>query len=111
MHDNLASVRSRILETLRAHNGKARFITELGALLKRSHVSKEELEQGITHLAAEGAIVVRDNFCADPHLENVDLRIAALVEDRTEGYAAALHEIDLAWNKWLGEFLANHRCG
>jgi hypothetical protein len=24
---------------------------------------------------------------------------------------AALKEIDLAWNKWLGEYLANHRCG
>jgi hypothetical protein len=28
-----------------------------------------------------------------------------------EAQVAALHEIELAWNKWLGEYLANHRCG
>jgi len=44
-------------------------------------------------------------------LAEVDLRVAALVQGGAEGYAAALHEIDLVWNKWLGEFLANHRCG
>ena len=41
------------------------------------------------------------------------LRVAALV-DESEGanaQVAALREIDLAWNKWLGEYLANHRCG
>lgn len=111
MQDSLTGLRSRVIEDLRAHNGKARFFTELVASLKRLNVSQEELEQVIAQLAAEGSIVVRDNFCADPHLENVDLRVAALVEDRSEGYAAALHKIDLAWNQWLGEFLANHRCG
>lgn len=81
------------------------------ALLRRSNISNEELDKVITSLSNEGLVVVRDNFCADPHLAEVDLRVAALVQGGAEGYAAALHEIDLVWNKWLGEFLANHRCG
>jgi hypothetical protein len=64
-------------------------------------------------LEAAGVIVLRDHYCADPHLAEVDLRVVALL-DRSAGaeaYAEALHRIDLAWNKWLGEYLANHRCG
>jgi len=92
---------------------KALFISEIAASLRRSGIGKEELDQAITELAAVGSIMVRDHFCADPHLEYVDLRVAALVENQSDadGHAVALHEIDLAWNRWLGEFLANHRCG
>ena len=92
---------------------KARFITEIAALLRRSGVAKDEIEHAIAELAGAGAIMVRDHFCADPHLAQVDLRIAASIESQpeTDGHAAALHEIDLTWNRWLSEFLANHRCG
>jgi hypothetical protein len=88
-------------------------MTEVAASLRRFNVGKDEMEQALSELQAEGVVIVRDNFCADPHLANVDLRVAALV-DESEGanaHAAGLHEIDLAWNKWLGEYLANHRCG
>lgn len=106
-----AQVREAVVTILSSGGKKARFMTEVAASLRRVNVSKDDLEQVITELATDGAIVVRDNFCADPHLAEVDLRVVALVEGGQEGYAAALREIDQAWNKWLGEFLANHRCG
>ena len=98
---------------LRQHAMKARFMTEVVAALRHANVGKEEMEQAVAELQTEGAVIVRDNFCADPHSANVDLRVAALVasDGGADGHAKALREIDLAWNKWLGEFLANHRCG
>jgi hypothetical protein len=27
-----------------------------------------------------------------------------------EGHRKAIREIDEAWDKWLGSYLANHRC-
>ena len=87
-------------------------MTEVAASLRRFNVGKDEMEQALADLQAEGAVVVRDNFCADPHLAGVDLRVVALVESGSgDGHVAALREIDLAWSKWLGEYLANHRCG
>ena len=57
--------------------------------------------------------MIRDNFCADPHLTGVDLRVVALVEsvDGGDPQMSAIRLIDEAWNKWLSEYLANHRCG
>ena len=110
---DLAGVKSAVVEALRHRTRKARFMTEVTASLRRFNFGKDELERALSELQAEGVLVVRDNFCADPHLANVDLRVAALV-DESEGadaQVAALREIDLAWNKWLGEYLANHRCG
>ena len=102
-----------VVDALRQRSKKARFVTEVTASLRRFNFGKDELERALSDLQAEGVVIVRDNFCADPHLVNVDLRVAALV-DKSEGadaQAAALREIDLAWNQWLGEYLANHRCG
>src|SRR5215469_3754062 len=55
----------------------------------------------------------RDHFCADPHLEGVDLRIATLAESAggADPQMSAIREIDNAWDKWLADYLANHRCG
>lgn len=110
---NLISAKKSVVGLLSGPSKKARFTTEVAASLRRFDVGKDELEQALTELQAEGVIVVRDNFCADPHLANVDLRVAALVDESygAEAQVIALHEIDLAWNKWLGEYLANHRCG
>jgi len=110
---NIAGAKKAIADALRQRSKKARFMTEVAAALRRFNVGKDEMEQAMSELQAEGVVIVRDNFCADPHLANVDLRVATLV-DEAEGvnaHVAALHEIDLAWNKWLGEYLANHRCG
>jgi hypothetical protein len=64
-------------------------------------------------LERDGAVMVRDHFCADPHLAGVDLRVATLMEagQGEDPQVAAIRRIDEAWNKWLSEYLANHRCG
>jgi hypothetical protein len=110
---DLGTVKKAIIDTLRQRSNKARFMTEVAASLRRIDIGKNKLEQALTELQAEGVLLVRDNFCADPHLAEVDLRVAALVDETVgaEAQVAALHEIELAWNKWLGEYLANHRCG
>ncbi len=110
---DVSGAKLAMIEALRQHANRARFMTEVAASLRRFNVGKENMERALGELQAEGVVIVRDNFCADPHLANVDLRVAALVDHGfgAEAHAVALHEIDLAWNKWLGEYLANHRCG
>ena len=112
MNTNVSVVKQVIVEALR-DRAKALFVTELAASLRRKRVGKDQMENALAQLAAEGTVMLRDNFCADPHLANVDLGVAAVVNQGagTDAHAAALQEIDLAWNKWLGEYLANHRCG
>src|SRR5262245_5804171 len=112
-NSNITNATSAILSVLRQGNQKALFVTELAAALRRKKVGNDEMEKALAQLAADGTVMLRDNFCADPHLANVDLRVTALVDEtkRADAQVAALREIDLAWNKWLGEYLANHRCG
>jgi hypothetical protein len=109
----LSGAKKAVIDVLRNRAKKACFTTELGVALKRARVGKEELEQALADLQAEGVVMIRDNFCADPHLAGVDLRVAALIEsiDGADPQLSAIREIDNAWNKWLGEYLANHRCG
>lgn len=110
---NNSGAKGAVINLLRQRSKKARFMTEVVASLRRFNLGKEEMEQALSELQAEGVVIVRDNFCADPHLANVDLRVVAVVDETAgaDAHALALHEIDLAWNKWLGEYLANHRCG
>ena len=110
---SLTGAKKAVIEVLRSRAKKARFTTELAVALQRSRVGKEEMEQALADLQAEGVVMIRDNFCADPHLAGVDLRVVALVEsvDSADAQLSAIREIDEAWNKWLGEYLANHRCG
>jgi hypothetical protein len=107
------SAQKALIDMLRHGAKKARFVTELAAALARSHIDKEQMEQALSELQAESIIMIRDNFCADPHLAGVDLRVVALVEsiDGADPQLSAIRQIDSAWNKWLGEYLANHRCG
>jgi hypothetical protein len=107
------SAKKALIDMLRHGAKKARFVTELAAALARSHIDKEQMEQALSELQAESIIMIRDNFCADPHLAGVDLRVVALVEsiDGADPQLSAIRQIDSAWNKWLGEYLANHRCG
>jgi predicted transcriptional regulator len=109
----LSGAKKAVVDALRQRSKKARFMTEVAASLRRFNVGKDEMEQALSELQDEGVVIVRDNFCADPHLANVDLRVAALLDEANgaDAHALALHEIDLAWNKWLGDYLANHRCG
>ena len=109
----LAGARKAVIDALRNRAKKARFTTELAVVLERARVGKEAMEQALAELQTEGVVMIRDNFCADPHLASVDLRVVALVEsvDGADAQLSAIREIDSAWDKWLGEYLANHRCG
>jgi len=108
-----SGAKKAVVDALRQRAKKARFMTEVVAALRRFNVGKDEMEQALSELQGDGVVIVRDNFCADPHLANVDLRVAALVDEAAgaDAQLVALREIDSAWNKWLGEYLANHRCG
>ena len=108
-----AKVKAVILRSLESRGKKARFVTELSAALARSALGAETLERVLAELATEGIIMVRDHFCADPHLAEVDLRVAALVQSDAgaDAQMSAIRAIDEAWDKWLTEYLANHRCG
>ena len=109
----LTGAKKAVIDALRNRAKKARFTTELAAALARAAIGKEQMEQALAELQTEGVVMIRDNFCADPHLSGVDLRVVALVEsiDGGDPQLSAIREIDSAWDKWLGEYLANHRCG
>jgi len=109
----LADAKTAVIEVLGGRRRKALFATELLAGLRRFNLGKDAMDQALGALEAEGVVVLRDHFCADPHLAEVDLRVIVLLEHACgdDAHAEALREIDLAWNKWLGEYLANHRCG
>ena len=108
-----ASARNVIISLLRRNGGQARFVADLHAALTSSQITAEESDQALAALEQEGAVIVREHFCADPHLAEADLRVAALVEslDGEDPQLSAIRRIDEAWNKWLTEYLANHRCG
>jgi hypothetical protein len=110
---HLADAKTTVIEVLGGRGKKALFATELLAGLRRYNLGKDAMDQALGELEAEDAVVLRDHFCADPHLAEVDLRVIALIEPTLgdQAHGAALQEIDQAWNKWLGEYLANHRCG
>jgi len=106
-----APVREAVLGILKALPRRARFVPEVSGALRRTNLSPAEVDQALADLESEGAVLVRDNYCEDPHVAGIDLRIAAIV-DRTlsDPEGAALTEIEAAWQRWLGEYLANHRC-
>jgi hypothetical protein len=105
--------RRLIIGLLSGRNKKARFMTELYAALKRHEIDIQDGERVLAELEAKGEVMIRDHFCADPHLAGVDLRVIAPVEsiDGHDPQVSAIRIIDEAWNKWLSEYLANHRCG
>jgi len=111
--DQEKSARQTIIELLRSRNQKARFMSEVYAALGRAHIERDVVDVALQQLEADGAVMIRDNFCADPHLVGVDLRVAALIESRgdSDPQLSTIRVIDEAWNKWLSEYLANHRCG
>ena len=107
------TARDWVLKVLRSRDRKARFLTEVYASLAKEQIEREQADLALGQLERDGAVMVRDNFCADPHLAGVDLRVVAVVESCAgeDPQSAAIRRIDDAWNKWLNEYLANHRCG
>jgi len=110
--DDEGKTRAVILSALESRGKKARFVTELCAALTRSAIATDMLEVTLAELESEGLVMIRGHYCADQHLAGVDLRIVALVESGAAANAQlnAIQSIDEAWDKWLAEYLANHRC-
>ena len=107
------SARQAIIDLLRGRNGKARFMTELYAAADKIKIGTAEVDRALAELEGQGTVMVRDHFCADPHLVGVDLRVIAFVQSGAgeDPQLNAIQRIDETWNKWLNEYLANHRCG
>jgi hypothetical protein len=108
-----SDIKKAVVDILRSRSKKARFMTEIYAGLRRAKIATEEADRALGELEAEGLVMIRDHFCADPHLAGVDLRVVALVES-VKGAGpqlSAIHAIDSAWDRWLADYLANHRCG
>ena len=107
------SARQVIIDLLRGRNGKARFMTELYAAGDKIKIGTAEVDRALGELESQGTVMVRDHFCADPHLAGVDLRVIAFVQSGAgeDPQLNAIQRIDETWNKWLNEYLANHRCG
>jgi hypothetical protein len=110
MQDDL---KTQIVEVLGRGVCKARFVSELA---NQVHQASAGIYQVLEELEATGQVLIREQYCADPHLEGADLRIVALVlrsgdTGGSDPWSKAAADIETTWNRWLGEYLANHRCG
>ena len=78
------------------------------------HQSTDVVERALSDLQNSGRIIIREGYCADPHLESVDLRVVGLIapaEDGSDAQSRAIVAIDGVWTAWLGDYLGSHRCG
>jgi hypothetical protein len=96
----MSDLADRIITVLGRGQRHARFVPEVARLTGDS----DGLEEALERLEADGRVLIREQYCADPHVEGTDLRIVALASD------SAIADIDAVWQRWLGEYLANHRC-
>jgi hypothetical protein len=96
-----------VLDVLAASPRRARFVPEVAAALRRSGSSVADLETVLTRLEADGQVLIRDHYCADPHTQGTDLRVVALLDSPEQ----AIANIDRTWESWLADYFANHRCG
>jgi hypothetical protein len=98
-----------IVERLRTSRRQVRFVTDVeNAVLIQSSAKRGDFEQELSQLENLGTLLVRPQYCADPHLAGTDLRLAALVD--REDAEAALISIEAEWQEWLKGYLASHRC-
>src|SRR5579864_5954943 len=106
----MSELSQRVVDVLGRGRRHARFFAELERLIGDG----AELEHALAELESGGRVIIREQYCADPHLVGTDLRIVALVPEVTEdadGVGTAMADIEAIWQRWLGEYLANHRCG
>jgi hypothetical protein len=105
-------LRQDLLSILGARRGRASFVQEIRAALGRPLTNDADFERALQELETSGSIIVRQHFCGDPHLDGADLRVAALLErDSPEDtQASAIAAIETAWQRWIGDYLASHRC-
>jgi hypothetical protein len=108
-----SEIRQNVLACLRKRERRALFVTELVTALRKAHgVSASDIERALAALEVDWSVVIRDHYCADPHVVGTDLRIVALVEPSTgnDGQMQAIREAEATWHEWLAEYMANHRC-
>jgi hypothetical protein len=107
-------VRSAIRDELAKYPGRARFIVEIEASLARNGIQRGEVEEALAAMERDGTLLVRAKACADPHLAEADLRLVASIEhspcDCEDSTGAAVIAIEKTWQRWLTEYLADHRC-
>jgi len=93
--------------------GRALFVPELLASLADAGTTDDQVERALAGLERAGVVIVRPHFCGDPHLDGADLRVAAVVgkaEPDEDAQANAIADIEAAWQRWIGDYLASHRC-
>ncbi|HEX6512711.1 MAG TPA: hypothetical protein VF157_10455 [Chloroflexota bacterium] len=99
----MSPIEEQVLSALERSHPPALFISELAA-----KVRSPELEPALAGLEANRSVLVSRFPAPDPHLEDLDLRIVALVPPA--GESSALEASATLWSDWLRQFLANHRC-
>jgi hypothetical protein len=108
-----SEIRKIVLACLHQRERRALFVTELSMALRKAHgISISDIERTLAALEADWSVVIRDHYCADPHVVGTDLRIVALVAPRAgdDGQMQAIREVEATWHEWLTEYMANHRC-
>ena len=113
VHQCDSEIRKTVLACLRQRERRALFVTELATTLRKAHgVSAGDVERALAALETDWSVIIRDHYCADPHVVGTDLRIVALVEPCAGdgGQMQAICEVEATWHEWLAEYMANHRC-
>lgn len=108
-----SNLRENVLEFLCQRQQGAVVVHSLYAALRKAYgASTSAIEGALAALEADGAVMVRDHYCADPHLEGVDLRVVALVEPGAgeDAQWRSIRAIEDIWNERLTTYLAQHRC-
>jgi hypothetical protein len=97
-----------IIATLRGR-GPAMFVSDLSTLVSQR---RDQIETVLAQLESQGAVLVRDHYCPDPHLEGEDLRVVGLIDapDGVDGVARCVETLEETWSAWLASYLAEHRC-
>jgi hypothetical protein len=105
-----AAVQERVLAFLNEGEHGARFVSDVA---RKGALPQPQVEDALAALEGEGRLLVREYYCADPHLEGVDLRIAGAVRQPADGgdaVSSCIQAIDATWQEWITAYLADHRC-
>jgi hypothetical protein len=106
-------VQAAVLEQLRRAPRHAELVARLLSAMRRRNIPPAEVEQALAELQSRPEILVREHYCADPHLAKADLRVAALIEpseSHQDPVTQACDHIDAVWQRWLNDYLSNHTC-
>jgi hypothetical protein len=107
-----SDVELAVLDLLKRTPRHAELVSRLVGTMRRQNVEPDQVEHALTELQSQPAILVREHYCADPHLADADLRVAAIVEAQSpqDAIAEATERIESVWQRWLNDYLSNHTC-